>query len=576
MKIHPPETSRPMNKISNILFRLVMLPSPQYRRLGINTGQLALILRYKLTMDDRHPNTFQQTQASRKKEGISKATYGTMLMAFLMGFLYLVFLLLGSDQITHLFFFFSAYLFMLASMLISDFTSVLIDVRDNMIILPKPVNDRTVLMAKLLHIIVHMSRIVFPMSLPGFVLVFINLGWWQAICLLLVIILSSLFAIFLINAAYLLVLKITTPEKFKSFIAWFQIGFAILLYGGYQLVPRVSNIENFQLFSITETWYAKFLPPYWFAGAWEFLAGYRVNSTWIWFFLAIASTIFSTWLVIRYLAPAFNRKLAMIAGSNADETGGVRSLKPSSRGYAASLASLFTMNEQEKAGFLFSWKWTARNREFKLRVYPTIGYILVWVVISFYKVILNEPDFFSGGSDSKIATSFLVLIYFSSFILINAIHQVNHSDQYKASWIFFSTPLKSPGDIVLGSFKSIICKFFLPLAIVLMIAGMILVGPVLLPNLVLGLSNQLVICAVVLLSTQKKLPASLPVNTNRRGGAFLQGLLLMVIFMVAGGLHFLVYRFMPVVILLAILSSIAAWLVFRKIGSITWEEIKTV
>ena len=68
-----------MNKFSLGLYKLVLLPSAIYHSWGIDTRQLALILRAKLTMDDRRPNTFQQTRSGQKKEGISKAAQGAII-----------------------------------------------------------------------------------------------------------------------------------------------------------------------------------------------------------------------------------------------------------------------------------------------------------------------------------------------------------------------------------------------------------------------------------------------------------------------------------------------------------------
>src|SRR6476620_10462477 len=98
-----------MNKISLCLYKMVLWPSSLYRQWGIDTQQLALILRTKLTMDDRRPNTFQQTRAGQKKEGISNAMLGTMLMALVMGLVNLVVFSIGKDNITHFSLFFLGY-----------------------------------------------------------------------------------------------------------------------------------------------------------------------------------------------------------------------------------------------------------------------------------------------------------------------------------------------------------------------------------------------------------------------------------------------------------------------------------
>lgn len=578
-----------MNVISQFLYWLLLLPSPLYRRWGIHLPQLALILRYKLVMDDRRPNTFQQTRSGRKKEAISNATLGTMFMAFLLGFLYLVFFQAGADSTTHLFFFFAAFLFMLASMLITDFTSVLIDVRDNIIILPKPVNDSTVLMAKILHILVHLSRLVIPMSLPSMVYVFIQHGWLASIALLLMIAIACGFTIFLINAIYLLVLRITTAEKFKSFIAWFQIGFAILLYGGYQLIPRIADMEMVRQFRIDTISYAPFLPPYWFARGWAFCSGMNISSNWPWFLLSLLASGGSIWLVVRFFAPAFTRKLAGLSGGTATQSGKTaqRSGAPTTaksgepvlsarermiadrpkHRLSRGLADALCKGSVEKAAFLFGWKWTARNREFKMKVYPSFGYVLVWFLLTFFR----------NGNSAQFQENalpiFLGLIYFSSFILINALQQINHTDQYKASWIFLAAPLVVPGPIVLGNYKSILAKFYLPIALLLSVVGIVWIGPKIVPNLILAFCNQLVICSLVLFVQHRKLPASLPPITQSKGSGFLQAILILLISGLVAGGHFLLFRFLPVVSILAVLSAIASWMLLDKIRRFTWNQL---
>src|SRR3954451_13557738 len=163
-----------MNIVNNILLKIVLLPRVLYERLGINTLQLETIVSTKLLMDDRRPNTFQQASQKRKQKETTRATVGTMLLSVVLGATFLFAFAIGDNLITQLTFFFAMFIFMLAATLISDFTSVLIDVRDNYIILPKPVNDRTVVVARLLHIFIHICKIVLPMVLPGVITIFIT------------------------------------------------------------------------------------------------------------------------------------------------------------------------------------------------------------------------------------------------------------------------------------------------------------------------------------------------------------------------------------------------------------------
>ena len=261
------------------------------------------------------------------------------------------------------------------------------DVRDNFIILPKPVTDETVVVARLLHILIHISRLVIPMSLPGLVYVAIHTSAWGAILFFVLIALVTLFTIFLINALYILILKLTTPQKFQAIISYFQIFITIFIYGGYQLGLRAMNKMVMQGLDITASKFIWIAPPFWFASAWQALTSFNMGpQSIIATGLSFLTPFASIWVVIKYFAPSFNQKLSQITGSNPETVSVKHGKKPGSTrtGYAATLARLFTKKGPEKMGFLFCWKMTSRSKDFKMKVYPAIGYLSIYVVIMFF------------------------------------------------------------------------------------------------------------------------------------------------------------------------------------------------
>ena len=162
-----------MHIINQSFLKLALLPAGLYARMGVDTAQLKTILTTKLILDDRRPRPIAQTRSSGEKKPVSMATLGTMLMSAVMGAFFLFCFFIGEDRVTQLTFYFTFFFVLLSLTLITDFTSVLIDVRDNFILLPKPVNDKTLVVARLLHIFIHLCKIVLPMGLPGV----IYLGW---------------------------------------------------------------------------------------------------------------------------------------------------------------------------------------------------------------------------------------------------------------------------------------------------------------------------------------------------------------------------------------------------------------
>ncbi len=566
-----------MNAINTFFLKILLLPSGLYRRMGVDIRHLKAILTAKLMMDDRRPNPIQQARRNKSNKPVTAATLGMIFFTTIMGCVFLVSFAVGKDYITRLTIYFSFYIFVLASTLITDFTSVLIDIRDNMIILPKPINDKTFLLARLLHIMIHVSKMVLPLSIPAMIYMGIKEGIQGLFPFMLLILAATLFTIFLINALYVFILKVTTPEKFKNIISYFQIFFAIFFYGGYQLVPRLISKAALENYSVTTSMWACLTPPYWFAGSWNFLRYLDVSFPLpVYFLLSMALPVVSIWVVIKYFAPSFNQKLSLISGSDGDGA----PVKANSKGiisttsaYITQLSKWLTNEGAERMAFLHTWKITGRSRDFKMKVYPSLGYLVVYIVIMFFntknKVSIDDiRDQVHGGK-----FIFIGLIYFSSFILVMALRQITYSDKYKAAWIYYITPVKTPGELIMGAVKAAIVKFYFPMVAITSVIAIGIVGPKVIPNLLLGMSNQLLITTVVAYLSIRDLPFSTQQSNASKGGTFIKGLFSMLIPMIIAVGHYFLYTNLPVIILFLVLSAIACWLLMDAIKTKSWDKI---
>ncbi|HWJ90807.1 MAG TPA: hypothetical protein VNR87_06830 [Flavisolibacter sp.] len=564
-----------MQIINKAFLKLALLPSGLYHKMGVQLPQLRSILQTKLTMDDRRPNTVQQTSRKKSSRPVSRATIGTMIVSALLGLVYLLSFVVGQDKVTQLTVYFSFFFFMLSATLISDFTSVLIDVRDTYIILPRPVNDSTVIVARMLHIFIHICKIVLPMSVPGLVKIFIDDGAGGAFLFLLMIFLLTLFAIFFINSVYIIILKITTPEKFQTIISYVQIIFAIVMYGSYQIFPRLVDQFDLEHFNIASIRGIGFYPIYWFANTWKVFYSFHGSSAQLVLAgLGFILPVLSIYTVVRYLAPSFNNKLALINNAAGNQQHPVSAKSGGRSSYADFLSRVFTRGNAERMGFLFTWKMTARSRDFRMKVYPSIGYLLVYVVIMFMR---NKHLSISEIAAQQSAGKLIIIsaLYFTSLLLTMAINQIVYSEKYKASWIYYVSPLAEPGAVILGSAKAAIFKFYIPLVAFITVAGIVIAGPSILPNIVLGLFNELLIATILVYAGHKMFPFSMHQNTSVKTGSLLRNLFVLFISgMIALG-HFVIYDYMPAVILCAALSILATWLLMTSVRRTSWEAIKS-
>jgi hypothetical protein len=192
-------------------------------------------------------------------------------------------------------------------------------------------------------------------------------------------------------------------------------------------------------------------------------------------------------------------------------------------------------------------------------------------MIFFTNKRISLSDINYGSSSGKIL--FISLIYFSSFILIMACGQIQYSDKFKAAWIYFTTPINEPGMLISGAIRAMVVKFYLPLISTITVLAIIFMGPAIIPNLVLGCANQLFITALVGYISIRELPFSHAQGQVK--ASFIRGLFTFLIPAMVGGLHYLVYNFMPVVIILAILSIIACWMVMDSIRKKDWTKVVT-
>jgi hypothetical protein len=563
------------NIINRFFLSTVLLPSGLYKRMGVDVSHLKAILNTKLVIDDRRPNTIQQTR-QQKDKNITGATLGTMLISAVMGAFFLTGFFVGKDYVTRLTVYFGLYIFMLASSLISDFTSVLIDVRDNYIILPKPVTDRTVVTARLLHIIIHVSKIVLPMSVPGIIYMAYNTNAWGAIVFIIMLLFSSLLTIFFINAIYIFILRVTTPQKFQSIISYFQIIFAVFIYGGYQIIPRMIDRATVQEFTVLNNKWFWISPSYWFAQAWQGFSNFYLGEGYvIAMIISIVLPLASIYIVIKYFAPSFNQKLSLINSSNAEPVmvaATRKETRSSGSGYEETMSRWFSKKGAERMAFLFCWKMTSRSKDFKLKVYPAIGYLIVILVLPFFS---NKNFNLNKLRDSDGAAPFIFIgfIYFSSYLVMQAISQMTYSDKFKAAWIYFIAPVKTPGQLINGALKAALVKFYIPIVVIVSAATIVLAGPKLLPNLLLGLFNEVLICSLITYITVKELPFSMQQNNNIKSGSFIKGLFMLIIPAFVALFHFLIYKFTAVVYIFTILSGIATWLTFGSINNIGWNKI---
>ncbi len=558
--------------MDKIYLRFVKLLNPVLSRAGVDTDQLYEILRIKLIIDQRRPKTmFAQRQNNKKKV---QSPWFVSFFTVLMGTFFGLTLFLNAMPYVAQTIYFSVFMVLMSLTLISDFTTVLIDTRDQFIILPRPVNDRTIAVSRILHISIYVLRLALLQGLPGLVMIGFIDGIAAVPIFFIQILEVTFMSIFLVNIVYLVLMKFVSPQKFKDIINYIQIVFSILIFGSYYLLPRLINVTLLEHISILSHWYSYVLPPVWIA-AFNELLFHHERANIITSLLAITGLVvplIGLWLVAKVLAPGFNRRLSIIATSDglASTPATVKTERKS--GLMDKIADLVAPDPVENAGFRITWKLATRSREFKMKVYPAFGYIPIYFL---YFTLNGKGQSLAERWDSlKASHNYIVLAYLCTFLLMAALSNVAMSDKYKSAWVYYTTPIGEPGKILSGMYKAILVIFYIPYCL---FWGAVIVGiwgPAAINDVLLAMLFGIIYGILMALFLIKGLPFSKPVMIKQSGGRIVTTLMTMIFLVGIGIGHYFLMRWETVIWIAIIPAFFITWIMLYYYKKTTWEGLE--
>lgn len=556
--------------MSNLQLKFIAIFDPLWQRLGANPAQLRAILDAKLKMDSRRQSAFRRGYSHTAKETKGQ-DWLSIIVHFFFGLMLGVLIAVVPDKTTALTLYFSAWMVFLAMTIITDFTEVLMDVRDNYILLPKPVSDRTLTLSRILHIFLYLSKNALAFTLPALIiLVFVRPSGLPVFLLQSLIVV--LMVVFIVNAFYLLMLRLTTPRRFRDIINYFQIGFSILIFAAYYLLPKLfdfSSIETAQVLNYPASYIA---PPLWIAAIWKVLVELDFGVVpLVLSGLAVIVTAIGGYLVATVLAKNLSRKLIAITQGE-KESDAVQPVKTISENgnWGTRFASILTTTPAESAAFQFTWLQTLRNRDYKLKTYPALGFIPIFFI---YLAVNGEGSISDRLASLHEGEKYLVLIYLCVAMVTTPLTNTLYSEKFKASWVFFVTPVERPGEIILGSFKAILSQFLLPYYAFAWVTGLLIWGWEIMDDYLLGLSVLTLFALSILKILFNKIPFSQSWTELNKGSNTVKSILALLFVAVAGGLHYLVAGKTIWILAAAIVVAALAVVMYKSVRLTPWKKI---
>ena len=473
-----------------------------FRKLNIDYTVMRKILELKLTMDQRRVPTIL-SQNTKKKEG--NQFLKSLWIYVLYGLTLVPFVFLGDNYLFQISIITGISMFILSTSMISDFSSVLLDVRDKVILNTKPVNNRTINAAKFLHIAIYLTLLTGAfIAIPAIVFLFTK-GFIYFLLFLIEIILIDLLILAFTALIYMVVLRFFDGEKLKDIINYVQILLAVAVVIGYQIIIRLFDFVDFE-YVYDFSWWHVLLPPVWFGAPFELVLNQNYSSEIILLSLfALLGPIVSIFLYY-VLMPSFERNLQKLMEES--------STKSKKKWTLNDLIEKFICSSREERIFYrFSSIMISRERDFKLKVYPSVGMSLVFPIIFLFNNLSSQTLEELGQGRS------FLTIYFSNIIVGTVVYMLQFSAKYKGAWIFQTTPIQKHAIVYSATLKAVFVKLYLPIVLVLAVLYIWVFSFRILPDLaVVVVSALLQLLISYKMFNNGKYPFTEPIETAQQGG----------------------------------------------------------
>lgn len=337
---------------------------------------------------------------------------------------------------------------------------VLFNVHEADILMHRPVTPRELLWAKIAVLIQVSLWLAGAFNLPGlFAGVFVTDGSWRYVpAHIISTILQALFCTGFVVLGYQICLRAFGRERLNNVMTTVQVIVAIAAVMGGQIAPQIiGHVDKFQL--SVNSWWITLLPPAWFAGLDDAIAGTHSLSSVILASVAVCVTATVVFLAFIKLAQDYEASLQLLG-----ETESPRNVAGTGRrlNWLVDKTPLrwWFRDSISRASFLLTAAYLFRDRETKLRVYPGLAPMLV---MPFIFMLNGSRGRFGGGGMGGFGAAFCGM--YVGIIPLVALGMLKYSQQWQAADLFRCAPMAGPKPICDGARRAVLCILTLPLVI---------------------------------------------------------------------------------------------------------------
>ncbi|MEC6748840.1 hypothetical protein VXN63_09800 [Marinilactibacillus sp. XAAS-LB27] len=546
----------------SFFIKIIRKLEPMYRRMGVDYPIMEKIIDTKLTMDSRQEKVIPTNSmwGNSKEEDKDKNAFFQSLWVYALISLILLFVFAIDDIQFQYTVFFSFIFVMLLSTLIANFSSILLETKDQLLIGTKPVSSRTLSAAKATHVFIYLISLTLALSGPMMIGTFFIHGILAGLLAVLLTITASTWCLLLTIITYATVLKRFNGEKLKNIIAYSQIGISVFTIIGYQVMNQAFRFINPSMLAIELNlqWWHIFVFPLWFVAPFGLLQN-GFSLTYLMYIVLLVGGTIGLIVLYHFNSDKLEANLQKLESGEGDTD---------KRSWYETFSSKWLCWDKKERGYYhFTWQLTKNEREFKTRLYPSLATIFIFPIVLIGSTYQLTED--SGVGINQLSV-FKYMPYYALLIIPMLAVSVKYSKNFKGSWIFGMSSEDNAGVFLRGMIKALIMKLVFPIYLIL--SGVVLVfsGFEILPALLNGLLLVVLIFSVEVKRTIQTYPFSKKYNASEANqGCFATVIFIGITGIVAVGM-FAIQELVPfgVYLLMVILLAVDGWMLTRGFNKI--------
>jgi ABC-2 type transport system permease protein len=268
-------------------------------------------------------------------------------------------------------------------------------------------------------------------------------------------ILEALFCCGCVVLTYQLCLRWFGRERLEGLMTAAQVVVSLALVLSGQVMPRLFRMGVLTQMDV-HTWWVVLLPPAWFAGLDDTVAGPGGTFSWILSALALVATALVLWVAFGRMAQDYTLGLQSLSEAVVSSTRRGPGRRWTEVLVESPPLSWLLRDPIERASFTLSLAYLLRDREVKLRVYPGTVSLLAVPLVS----ILTSRTLEGGGFMIAFGSSILGLVPMTATKLLQ------YSQQWQAADLFRMAPVAGPAPLCRGATRAVQCVMTLPFVLV--------------------------------------------------------------------------------------------------------------